>query len=109
MQSNIDYRAIMRTCLDIIPVIIDIIKIYGVILLAYGGIGFFLFGGIMNSDFIETYNELTGDEIDEETLRFNFNDVFNSFMFFFNINLAGYVENINLLLVVFRSYNSSPL
>ncbi len=89
------------------PLIIDITKIYLIILFIYATIGMFIFGGILNTEFMDTFEELTGDEIDEETLIFNFNDMMNSFLFFFNMNNAGYVENINLLLVAYKSIEDS--
>jgi len=73
----------------------------------YGTIGLFLFGGEMNTEFMEKYEEITGDELDEDTLIFNFNDPLNAFLFFLNVTFAGYIENFNILLVVQESISDS--
>lgn len=101
------YRVLLKTCIDIVPVVVDVCKIYFIMLFFYGTVGFFLFGGVMNTEFLEKYEEITGDELDEETLIFNFNDPLNSFLFFLNVNFSGYVGNFNLLLVVYKSISDS--
>ncbi len=102
-----DYEILVKTCLDVIPIVIDLLKIYLIVLIFYGTLGMFLFGGVMNTKFLGVFEELTGDELDEEMLMFNFNDIINSIIFFFNMNLAGYIENIQIGLVAWRAQNSS--
>ena len=101
------YKVLVKTCIDILPVMIDVCKLYFIMLFFYGTIGLFLFGGKMSTEFLAIYEEITGDELDEETLIFNFNDPLNAFLFFLNVNFSGYVGNFNLLLVVYRSVSDS--
>ena len=62
----------------------------------------------MNTEYIDKYEEITGDGIDEDTLIFNFNDILNSFIFFFNTNLAGdYMGALNTALVLQKSQSNS--
>lgn len=107
-MNMVVYKILIKVCLDITPVMTDILKIYFIILFLYGAAGLFMFGGLMNTSYIEKYEELTGEEIDEETLIFNFNDILNSFIFFFNANLAGeYMDALNTTLVLQKSQSDS--
>ena len=101
LMNMIVYKILIKVCLDIIPVMTDILKIYFIILFLFGATGLFLFGGLMNTEYIDKYEEITGDGIDEDSLIFNFNDILNSFIFFFNTNLAGdYMGALNTALVL---------
>ena len=67
----------------------------------------FLLGGTINTSFIEKYHHITELKIDEQNLRFNFNDSFNSFIFFFQIIISGYIPNFNLLLTAYLTVSDS--
>lgn len=104
LMNMMVYKILIKVCLDIIPVMTDILKIYFIILFLYGAAGLFMFGGLMNTSYIDKYEELTGDGIEEDALIFNFNDITNSFIFFFNTNLAGdYMGALNTTLVLQKS------
>lgn len=107
MMGLVDYRIIIKTCFDVFPIVLDLFKIYTLVILLYATFGLFLFGGVMNTEFIDQFEEITGDEIDEGTLLFNFNDMVNSFLFFFNMNMSGYMGNIQIGLIAYRTHNES--
>jgi len=109
MMNFIVYKVLVKTCLDVLPVMIDVCKLYFIMLFFYGAIGHYVFGGMINTEFLEKYEEITGDEFDEGELIFNFNDFFNSFLFFLNVNFSGYVENFNNLLIVYKTISDSDL
>lgn len=67
----------------------------------FGAFAMYLYGGLLNTEFKGKYEEITGDEIDDDFLIFNFNDITNSFLYFFNINLSGdYFTAVNTAVVL---------
>lgn len=107
MMGLVDYRIIIKTCFDVFPIVFDLFKIYTLVMILYATAGLFLFGGVMNTEFLDKFEEITGDELDEGTLLFNFNDMVNSLLFFFNMNMSGYMGNIQIGLIAYRSQNES--
>lgn len=84
-----DYRVLVKICLDVFVVFLDVLKIYFLVVFFYGALGLLLFGGVINSKTIEEMDNEDHKGVFEGNMFFNFNDIINSFIFFFNIDLSG--------------------
>ena len=49
----VDYRILVKICLDVFVVFLDVLKIYFLVVFFYGALGLLLFGGAINSKSIE--------------------------------------------------------
>lgn len=62
---------------------------FTVIILTWSFLGMFFFQGELNTSFMEKYEEITGDVIEEDYFNNNFNDQINSFLYIFIVGLNG--------------------
>ena len=59
-----------------------------------------MYGGLMSTELIEKFEEVTGDVIDEDYLKINFNDSLSSFYYFMDIAIkGGYGDLINTFMI----------
>ena len=94
-------RVIFKSIIDVIPIFIEIVTIVIFTTLIYSIICSFLYSGVLNTEFLEKFEEVTGDEIDESYLMLNFNDSISSFYYIMDIALkGGYGDLINNLLII---------
>ena len=89
MMGLVDYRILVRICLDVTVLVYDVLKIYFLVVFFYGALGLLLFGGLINSRSIEEIDNEDYRGQFEDNIYFNFNDIINSFIFFFNMDLSG--------------------
>lgn len=45
----VDYMILIRICLDVFVLCVDVLKIYFLVVFFYGSLGLLLFGGVINS------------------------------------------------------------
>lgn len=108
LMGYVNYNVIIKTCVHIIPLIMDLLSIYMVVLLFYATVGMTMFGGILNTGYPEIYEELSGgEEIDDEAIRFHFNDLINALLYLAVMNLTGYLDMINLSIVAVKTWSNS--
>lgn len=88
LMEIVKFKVIIKLCLDLMPILQQIILIFSMTNLVYSTISMFLYGGMLNTNFIEQYERVTGDVIDESYLLFNINDLINSFLYFLNIAIT---------------------
>jgi hypothetical protein len=105
MMGLIQYKIIVKTCFDVFPIVIDLIKIYALVIIFYATFGLFLFGGVLCTNFTDIYYSMTKDELDEQVLTHNFNDSLNSMIFFLNMNMKGHMSFIQICLIAYKSNN----
>lgn len=68
-----------------------------------------MYGGILSTEFLDKFEEVTGDVIDESYLMMNFNDSIISFYYIMDIALkGGYGDLINNLLVLQKVIDPKP-
>lgn len=53
MMGLIDYMILIKICLDVFVLFLDVLKIYFIAVFFYGSLGLLLFGGVINSKSIE--------------------------------------------------------
>lgn len=107
----VDYRIIVRSCTDVLPIAVSILKLFLVIIFLYSGIGFLLFGGMINSETLEQLEE-HGIEMDPDFMFYsNFNDFLNSFIYYFFASInGGYIFNVHLSMVLAKiRYNNNVM
>lgn len=68
-----------------LPFIVDILTAIGIFFLIFGTIGISVYGGNINSGSPAVYERTYGDELDETTMMFNFNDYYHAFLTMFMI------------------------
>ncbi len=78
-------KAIFESIYEATTYVGDILYIELILIIIYGVIGLALYGGNLNSGSPEVYEEIYGEEIDENMMIFNFNDFYHSFLTLFMI------------------------
>lgn len=68
----------------------DLIGMMAIIMLFFSSIGISIFGGVVNSSNIPSFEEITGEPFDGGLEYFNFNDYMNSFICLYSVLLAGW-------------------
>ena len=107
LMGLVNYRIIIKTCIHIVPLIIDLLGIYMIIVLFYATVGMYLFGGIMNTGYPEVFEELSGEGLGEEAIRLHFNDLINACFYLVMSNLVGYLDLIHQGTVTVKTYSES--
>jgi len=109
LMMRVKLKIIFKACIDVMPIFIEIILIYTVVNLVFSMIGMFLYAGTINTEFLEKYEEMTGDVIDEEYLRLNFNDPINSFIYWLTYSMnGGYIDLVIAIQVLQKIVDPTP-
>lgn len=85
--SFINYRVIINTFLDIIPLIIDLVIIYAVFNLVYSTLAVSFYGGLYTNEFSTFMKDYKGS--DEEDTKLGFNDIVLAFLTFLSSDMTG--------------------
>merc|ERR1712232_1018448 len=72
------WMTLLRVFRMTLPLLKDLLKIYLLILLIFGQIGLFLYGGHINSNLPALYEKKTGGGISDNYVLMYFNDTMNS-------------------------------
>ena len=90
---------VFRMCL---PLLKDLLQIYLLILLIFGQVGLFLYGGNINSNLPAKYNTKTGGGINDNYVLMNFNDTLNSMYYLFVLIFGANFHNILMICISSR-------
>lgn len=107
MMNFVNYKIIIKTCIHIVPLIVDLLGIFSIVVLFYATVGMYLFGGIMNTGYPEVFEEISGEGLGEEAIRFHFNDLINACLYLVMMNLVGYLGFFDQGMVAVKTYTQS--
>lgn len=83
----INYRVIITTLIDILPLIFDLLIIYAVCILVYATLCISFFGGLYDDEFPKFIKKYTGMEDGDP--KMGFNDIVIAFLTLISINISG--------------------
>jgi len=83
LQFSGRWLTLLRVFRMTLPLLKDLLQIYLLILLIFGQVGLFLYGGDINSNLPAKYNAKTGGGINDNYVLMNFNDTLNSMYYLF--------------------------
>merc|ERR1719213_1543360 len=85
-----------------LPLLKDLLQIYLLVLLIFGQIGLFLYGGQINSNLPAKYEKKTGGGINDNYVLMNFNDTLNSMYYLFILIFGANFHNILMICIASR-------
>lgn len=86
---------LIRAVRMVVPMLKDLLMIYLVILLVFGQIGMWAWGGQISSKLLPIYAKETGGDLSENWLYLNFNDQLNAMNFLFALTFcANYASTV---------------
>ena len=77
--------------------LLDLIGMLAIIMLFFSSVGISIFGGVVNSQVIPHFEEITGEPFDNGLEYFNFNDYMNAFICLYSVILAGWQDFLRLM------------
>lgn len=89
LMMRVELKVLFRGCLGVLPIVLEIVTMFLIINLVFSMITVVLFSGAINTEYIEKYERITGDVIDEDYLKLNFNDTLNSFIYWTSNSFLG--------------------
>lgn len=92
--SFTSYKVIVKTCIHIVPLILDLISIYLIVVLFYATLGLTMFGGVINTGFPSKYETVVGEELDMAEINLSFNDLTNSMVYLVTMNISYFMTGI---------------
>lgn len=102
LMMRVELKVIFKSIVDVLPIFFEILMIVAFVNLIYSIIAQFLWAGLVNTEFIEKYEEATGDVIDEDYLKINFNDALSAFYYFMDYGLRGEYADLTISLMVLQ-------
>ncbi len=105
-----NYRVISVTLVHMVPVLMDLVIIYLIVLTLYAILGMTSFGGLKHStSFGETFEMYAGRGVPTFHQHLNFNDIINSFMTLFSLNFSGFLDTLQQLTVAYYHKHQNAL
>lgn len=102
LQFSGRWLTLLRVFRMTIPLLKDLLQIYLLILLIFGQVGLFLYGGDINSNLPAKYNTKTGGGISDNYVLMNFNDTLNSMYYLFILIFGANFHNILMICISSR-------
>lgn len=81
MKYSSRWISIISAIKQVVPMVKDLLMMYLVILLSFGTLGVYFYGGQINSNSNALYKKYTGGDISDNYIRLNFNDIVGSILF----------------------------
>lgn len=75
----------------------DVIGMLGIVMLLFSSVGITIFGGVLNSKSLATFEGIMGDKPSGGSEYLNFNDYLNSFTTLFTAILSGWQDPLKML------------
>lgn len=96
------WNTLLRVFRMTLPLLKDLLQIYLLVLLIFGQLGLFLYGGQVNSLTPDKYNKKTGGGISDNYVLMNFNDTVNSMYYLFILIFCANFHNILMICISSR-------
>lgn len=93
------WLTLLRVFRMTLPLLKDLLQIYLLILLIFGQVGLFLYGGNINSNLPAKYNAKTGGGINDNYVLMNFNDTLNSMYYLFILIFGANFHSILMICI----------
>lgn len=94
-----EIRIVLDVLINSAIFLLDVIGMMGIVMLLFSSVGITMFGGVMNSKAIASYETImgAGEGFDKGLEYLNFNDYFNALMTLFSVILAGWQDTLRML------------
>lgn len=91
-----EIRIVLDVLINSAIFLIDVIGMMGIVMLLFSSVGMTIFGGVINSKSLATYEAIVGNGYDEGLQFLNFNDYMNSLNALLAIILSGWQDLLKL-------------
>lgn len=106
----INYKIVIRTIVDIYPLISDLISMYLIMVLIFATLCMSFYGGKINDNYLDVFKSYSGSDYAENFERFNFNDIVSGCLKVLSMSIVGYGPAINdIIILTYHQTNSQFL
>ena len=96
----INYKIVIRTIVDIYPLISDLISMYLIMVLIFATLCMSFYGGKINDSYLDIFEAYAGVPYNENFERFNFNDIVSGCLKVLSMSIVGYCPTINDIIIL---------